>query len=113
MTGFESFQLTSWLDGALVIFTDKVEKVGRATKRAGAVVVAASTLTASLCALAGPSQVAEVGAYVAASIPGGLAEPRADSEVPPGYWPGLLAAMKTWKAAPADDDDLGNLDPLI
>lgn len=112
MNGFESFQVSAWLDGALLIWTDKVATVGRTLKRASKGAMAVATVAASVTAVAGPADVRMNQSFMATSFAKGAHVLTNQDEVPAGYWPRLVSSVRSWEPVAPDDDELSSL-PLI
>jgi hypothetical protein len=109
MTGFEAFDVRSWLDGALTIYSGLAEsaarpKMSRAAKAAVAAAFLSSSLTAVAC-----SPLAAVSRSQVVSNTGGNASAAArvdKDEVPDRYWVGLLERMRSATLVEKDESFL-------
>lgn len=114
MRGFEAFDISAWMDGALFIWHESVGRAAKVAKPASKrALLAASAVVVSVSAIAMPTTVGGVTSFAAASWPsGGRLEGDRDA-VPVGYFHGLMAEMRTWQRVPESDSPLADLEPLL
>lgn len=113
MKGFESFDIRAWVDGVLLVCEESASGVAKSGRRVSAgLVVAMSTAVASVTAIGAASAGFKVDAYSSAAWPSDGAA-RVRDAVPVGYWPRLVATMKTWERVPEMETALSSLEPLL
>lgn len=99
MTGFESFQVSAWLDGVLTKQPKLSQRItSRPLRKSAWQTVVAATLFASV-AVTAETNVSVLSTTstlrVNASV-GAESASVSNDEVPIGYWPKLLQEMKGW-----------------
>jgi hypothetical protein len=116
MTGFEAFDVRSWMDSVLTIWDNRFARPAAQTFKAKAVKsAAAAAITVAVATIAAPSAATSWSTEISATrsartnVDYGNAT---EGLAPPGYWAQLVDRMQRWEPL-AEEPNLRLPDPLI